>query len=791
MTKKKKPNISSASAVENPKSWAFNRSVSLGHAVKRAAIPSAKLIKPAEEEEVVPTTAPLPESTVPDDAGNGDILLPEARATVDDVQKKLDDIVSDPLQNNALSQLLNAKGENAPLPIEPELSTGQEIARGVLRYPVPGLLLQDLSSLLLGNDSAVTTGISKFNEALPFGFGDEIQGAIDTGANLLTGNLDAEGIGADYTLNRDLRRENLSRMTARHPAAGGIGTFLGSLPSALALRGKTPLGRVAAGSGVGGAIGLGQSEADTLGGQFADAGKGAAFGGLLMSGAEGLGGLAKLLRPKNLDAIAAHNRIAGGGDANSAGLMTVPREGELPAAVKGFKNAEAKGLIRREGSFVTNVDKSMLPSSQVFEEPFSALSKTKLGETVRRKFSNQSEIDYDKLRADLGKSLSQGREEKLALLKPIENQSVPLSSLFGSNPTAVELRTANAIKALEKQIKDYNIPLGDAEANSLSFLKKNFGKENLTLKQAEELSSELGILTRRYAGKQFVKSSPQKLLKDAKIRIDNHIANQLEAYQKGSGITYQKKNQDLYNDSEFLDSVKDGQEKFLKKHGAGEEFNYGPIPRLLLGKDGKLDIGSLLGKSLTSGAAITEAGLRRSADILRPMTSWASQVFSSYDQNRKTVTTERDLDLYKHYIDNSSKLSPQQKARLKSLVNTNGSMDMSVVPDHIKQSAQEKSEMLPSGDVQASGLGGLMRFAPTLDNSVPGYQNSPNSPLLPTDPQLAFNWEDLLPSSWLGNQEYEKAVSDLQKAIQPDLDMGSAISADMLNMARKEAPNGF
>jgi hypothetical protein len=122
------------------------------------------------------------------------------------------------------------------------------------------------------------------------GFGDEAQGAIQALGIKALGQTGAERPFAQlYKENRDaMRRENAAAKTA-NPWSYGLGQVAGGAPLALGTAGGGVARLIGTGAALGGATGLGESTADTLGGQVWDAAKGATIGAAIPTAVVGLG----------------------------------------------------------------------------------------------------------------------------------------------------------------------------------------------------------------------------------------------------------------------------------------------------------------------------------------------------------------------------------------------------------------------------------------------------------------------------------------------------------------------
>lgn len=168
-----------------------------------------------------------------------------------------------------------------------------------------------------------------------FGFADEAEGALRAAGDVLTGG------DFDYTKRRDEARARLKEAEAAHPTASTLGTWGGTIGSALIpVPGgatKTLLGTVGRGALMGAAQGLGSSEADLTKGDVGRAAVDTGLGGLV-GGAVGAAGhgLAKLAGPL-LQRIT--GRAARGvGEANQ---QILTEEGEKAAAATATARAEA------------------------------------------------------------------------------------------------------------------------------------------------------------------------------------------------------------------------------------------------------------------------------------------------------------------------------------------------------------------------------------------------------------------------------------------------------------------
>ncbi len=142
-----------------------------------------------------------------------------------------------------------------------------------------------------------------------FGFGDEIAGGLEAGADLLTGNISLDKLKEAYQKHRDESRTLYKQAEERSPIASTIGNITGGIAPALltmggssTVQGAGALARIAAGAkaglGAGALGGLGTSEADTIAGDLSNAAEGAKmgalFGGAISGGIEAAKGIKAL-----------------------------------------------------------------------------------------------------------------------------------------------------------------------------------------------------------------------------------------------------------------------------------------------------------------------------------------------------------------------------------------------------------------------------------------------------------------------------------------------------------------
>src|SRR6185436_6552794 len=119
--------------------------------------------------------------------------------------------------------LQNPENENINVPnIYPNLTTGQKVARGIVKAPWINYELEDLANATLDPNNPVLHGIRRFNETLPMNWGDEHQAALDTAADALSGHIPSDsgyfkGLLDDYRFNRDLRRKQLELGASQNP----------------------------------------------------------------------------------------------------------------------------------------------------------------------------------------------------------------------------------------------------------------------------------------------------------------------------------------------------------------------------------------------------------------------------------------------------------------------------------------------------------------------------------------------------------------------------------------------
>jgi hypothetical protein len=167
------------------------------------------------------------------------------------------------------------------------------------------------------------------------GFGDEAQGAIQALGIKALGQTGAERPFAQlYKENRDaMRRENAAAKTA-NPWSYGLGQVAGGAPLALATGGGGVARLIGTGAALGGATGLGESTADTLGGQVWDATKGAAIGAAIPTAVVGLGKAAPM----------AANALRSGA-IGTARRILVNKTGSLSAASANSMNPSGPGVF--------------------------------------------------------------------------------------------------------------------------------------------------------------------------------------------------------------------------------------------------------------------------------------------------------------------------------------------------------------------------------------------------------------------------------------------------------------
>lgn len=164
----------------------------------------------------------------------------------------------------------------------PDDATPDEID-AITRPAAPPRQVSKTESLLRGAGQGATLG-----------FGDEAQGAVQAlGQKILPESLGGgtygKSLGMLYKESRDaMRRENVAAKTA-NPWFYGLGQVAGGAPLALATGGGGVAQLIGTSAALGGAAGLGESTADTLGGQAWDATKGAAIGAAIPTVVAGLG----------------------------------------------------------------------------------------------------------------------------------------------------------------------------------------------------------------------------------------------------------------------------------------------------------------------------------------------------------------------------------------------------------------------------------------------------------------------------------------------------------------------
>lgn len=140
------------------------------------------------------------------------------------------------------------------------------------------------------------SGLRGVEQGLTLGFGDEINAALSTLLDTMSGRNKDLSIIDDYTKQRDESRAAFKAAEEAHPYISGAGNIAGGLAPALLTAGVSLpaqglAGAAKLGIGYGALGGLGMSEADLTKGDLAGAGKdvalGSALGGLLGAGAHG------------------------------------------------------------------------------------------------------------------------------------------------------------------------------------------------------------------------------------------------------------------------------------------------------------------------------------------------------------------------------------------------------------------------------------------------------------------------------------------------------------------------
>ncbi len=132
----------------------------------------------------------------------------------------------------------------------------------------------------------ITSAVQGAASAASLGFDDEVGGFVNAAID------GVKGKGFDYARERDKIRDLKKELQEANPWSYGIGSVAGSLPSVL-LPGAGALNSVKAATGIGALAGLGESEADTVGGALTDSALGGAIGGVAQKVIPGAVGKAK------------------------------------------------------------------------------------------------------------------------------------------------------------------------------------------------------------------------------------------------------------------------------------------------------------------------------------------------------------------------------------------------------------------------------------------------------------------------------------------------------------------
>lgn len=564
-------------------------------------------------------------------------------------------------------------------------------------------------------------------DTLTLGFADEINGFFRATEDLLSGKIpDGVTFGDRYRSYRDIKRKQSDIISRDNPIASFFGTLAGAtaLPAGK-FRAGLKLGQtIAKGTKVGtvyGALfGAGGSEADLTKGEYLpavmDTSVSAAFGFLF----GGIGGALKSLgrggrrpfRQGSKGTFQNTGKLDGEGlEGAAAALATANRSGKLSS--KYFEKADfetlskmAKAAGRLDAEGIIDIRNFRIDAGKSTEKVLTGLLNKKLkkisqatgaGNQLRNKWNDFTSFFYRASPVDYEAALFK------ASLK-IKSVGEQLDDLY--------------VKTLSKSGK-----IGSKADDVIDIYGDDISKKLIKEIEILKLSADTA------KGAQSLQQA-LNLLKEGR-RIDIHMArNLMELFGSASQFDRQftssksanlarslwKKSRD-YIKKEIRTSLPDRFDEFRNLNESMSELELGRnilrMGRKFKSGSGALDPGftdSTITTEAVPGAASqffsgvnagtpSQAG-KHIGDLLTPvartagfiggrpkqLSIWASKIYSSFVGNR--VTSMRDKQLHRVYIENNNKLTSVDKVKQLHNLNETGEIDLSIIPDDVREQAQ-------------------------------------------------------------------------------------------------------
>lgn len=357
----------------------------------------------------------------------------------------------------------------------------------------------------------VESALRGVEQGATLGFGDELNGGLETLLNRATGSPSSQGLNIldEYRKNRDESRQNFEAAEKANPYTSGIANFAGGLlPALVTAGGSVPEQGLASlakmGAGYGALSGLGNSKADITKGEINQAGSDAFLGGAIGSiTAPIVGQLGdKVLKPIG------------------RGLSNLVDIGPVSNAIESFKQGAVNGRVlfnkKGENALGTEITGAVNNLTNDVKDKLSEAGQAKLkniltpGEDVDlTNWAQHADDMMDNLQQNAGadvrveKDIARVREIINRHLGGVEDSGIPGKGL---NPTTAESET------LLRQLGS----LGSAPESS--GLQSNEGKELINrlvspLNREQNLSDvNMGGLPDNYQSlKELVNSSRPEL----------------------------------------------------------------------------------------------------------------------------------------------------------------------------------------------------------------------------------------------------------------------------------------
>lgn len=329
-------------------------------------------------------------------------------------------------------------------------------------------------------------------QGVTFGFGDEIAGGLEAGADLLTGNTTLDKLKDAYQKHRDESRTLYKQAEERSPIASTVGNIAGGIAPALltagsstAVQGAGALSRIAAGAkaglGAGALGGLGTSEADTIAGDLSNAAEGAKmgalFGGAISGGVEAAKGVKGAA--KKVGSFLNETTLA----KDIKGAFNFGDEGQNLVTAKGLQSVE--DTARKEGeNLALNARSSLQKAGNKIKEATELADKmginvnTSEGINMLKKYVADSVNSIDDRARDNAKKFQSIIDNiELGPAQPVNFSYTPIKAVKAtpSSRSALEAEASKAkasAKALGQELKTEILESTDEAGNKILTLVK-------------------------------------------------------------------------------------------------------------------------------------------------------------------------------------------------------------------------------------------------------------------------------------------------------------------------------